>query len=79
VPDGLSFSTLPVTSSTEICSLCKATPACFRYEMHSDDPSFHQLSGICCLACGTNLSAGLEEVWQARTQPGPTAYLLQSV
>jgi hypothetical protein len=62
IPDGLDL------GSPQICSLCRLKPAWLEYEINSDEPNFHQLSGSCCLVCGNNLLAGFEKMTQARNE-----------
>lgn len=60
IADGLA------AGSPQTCSLCRLNPAWLEYEINSDEPNFHQLSGSCCLVCGNNLLAGFEKMTQAR-------------
>jgi hypothetical protein len=64
----LAFSILDALDSqaSQPCSLCSVKPASFEYEINTDEISFQQLSGSCCLSCADNLLAGFEEVRRAR-------------
>jgi hypothetical protein len=66
--DTLAFSILDAADgqAPELCSLCGARSASFEYQINSDEPSFEQLSGSCCLGCAGNLLDGFEEVRRAR-------------
>lgn len=66
--DTLAFVTFnpPNMGPSKECSLCRIKSASFEYEINSDEPSFRELSGSCCLTCGYNLLSGLEEVRRAR-------------
>jgi len=73
VPDTLVF-TIPDKPNVQLplhCSLCAIKPAWLEYEIDSDEPSFHQLSGSCCLGCAGNLLAGLEKLCRARHEKSP--------
>jgi hypothetical protein len=70
VADTLAFSILDALDSeaSQPCSLCSVRPASFEYEISTDEISFQQLSGSCCLGCADSLLAGFEEVRRARTE-----------
>jgi hypothetical protein len=73
VADTLAFSIpdVPESQIPQPCSLCKLKLASLNYQIDSNEPSFQQLSGSCCLGCGSNLVAGFDKVSRARRQGDP--------
>jgi hypothetical protein len=73
VADTLAFSIVDVPDSQppQPCSLCGVKPASFEYEISTDEISFQQLTGSCCLGCAGNLLDGFEEVRRARKENTP--------
>jgi len=63
-----SISDAPESQMFQPCSLCKLKPASLQYQIDSEEPTFHQLSGCCCLGCGSNLLAGFDKVSRARNE-----------
>jgi len=69
VADTLAFSVVDLADSRPPypCSLCSVKPASFQYHIDSDEPTFQQLSGSCCLGCANNLLSSFEELRRARS------------
>jgi hypothetical protein len=72
VSDTFSFSTLegPAGAPPELCDLCELQVAAFAYTVTSADPGFLASRGRCCLTCGQNLLASLDQVRKQRILGG---------
>jgi hypothetical protein len=70
--DTFSFSDLerPAGAPIELCALCDSRVATFAYIVASEDPGFQTSRGYCCLTCGQNLLASLDQVQKQRVLGG---------
>ena len=68
--DKLTFSTLDGTDehAGQPCSLCGGHTVSLEYNVSSDDETFQQLQGRCCLTCAGSLLSALERMEKARAQ-----------